>query len=87
MGGNEWVPAWLTAVGSALEVAEWKAICQAYHGLDRDAPMTAFIRKMRAKYPHMAKGFEEQLAEEVQKLKDDPELARREGLSEEDIQD
>lgn len=84
IGGEDWVPLWLADVASEAEVEEWKAINKKFKGFDRDAPMTAFIQRMRAKYPNMAKGYEEQVAEEVAKLKADPELRKREGLTEED---
>ncbi len=42
---------------------------------------------MRKRHPRMSKGIEEQMWEGVEKLKADPELRRREGLSDEDMQD
>lgn len=76
-GTDDWVPFWLADVASEAEVEEWRSINQ-IKGFDRDAPVTAFIQRMRAKYPNMAKGYEEQVAEEVAKLEADPELRKRE---------
>ena len=59
----------------------------AYHGLDRRDRIEEFIRAMREKHPDMPLSFEEQLQEGVRELESDKELARREGLSEEDMQD
>lgn|GEM_PF-3491039 len=82
-GSNVWVPQWLLDVGSADEIAEWKAIFRSYRGRDLADRRDEFIRTMRQRHPNMAKGFEEQMWEGVEKLKADPELRRREGITEE----
>ena len=87
IGGSGWIPQWLADVGTKEELAQWQSICKVYHGLDRQDRIQEFVHAMRKKYPNMAKGFEEQLEDEVQKLKDDPELAKKQGLSEEDMQE
>lgn len=87
IGGGGWIPQWLADVGTKEEVAQWQSICKVYHGLDRQDRIQEFVHAMRKKYPNMAKGFEEQLEEEVRKLKENPDLARAEGIPEEYIRD
>lgn len=74
-------------MGDQGDLAEWKAINRAYHGLDRRDRIDEFVRAMRRKHPTMPAAFEEQLAEKVRELKEDKDLARREGIPEEYIQD
>jgi uncharacterized short protein YbdD (DUF466 family) len=80
IGGQGWIPGWLKAVGNREELAEWRSIRTAYQGLDRVDRIERFVKEMRAKHPDMPPSFEEQLQAEVQKLKEDPELRRREAL-------
>lgn len=84
-GGDTWIPQWLSAVGSREEIAEWKAISKSSHGSDLYERRLRFAREMREKHPDMPLTWEEQLEEMVRKLKEDKDLARREGLIEEDI--
>jgi hypothetical protein len=86
IGGGDWIPAWLTTVGSREEIAEWKAICKTYRGLDRSDRIEQFIKAMRKKHPNMPLTLEEDLTRRVEELKRDKELARREGIPEEYIQ-
>jgi hypothetical protein len=78
--GKVWIPPWLSAVGSREEFAEWKAILQARRGQDQLERRLEFQRKMREKHPDMPLTFDEHLEKEAERLKNDPELARREGL-------
>lgn len=81
-GGGEdvWIPPWLIAVATREEIIEWKAILRAYRGSDQTERRLEFQREMRRKHPDMPLTFEEHLEKEVERLKNDPELARREGL-------
>lgn len=75
-----WIPRWLRAVGSEEEIVEWKAISRSYRGRDLYERRLEFVRRMREKHPDMPLTFEEELAAEAERLKNDPELRRRQGL-------
>lgn len=83
-GSSIWIPQWLLDVASADELVEWNAIFRSYRGHNLADRRDQFIKTMRKKYPNMAKGIEEQMWEGVEKLKADPELRRRKGLSDEE---
>lgn len=83
MGEGEWIPAWLTAVGTRGEIEEWRSISHAYRGLDRIDRMKEFIKKIREKHPDMPVTLEEEIEARVRELEADPELRRREGITEE----
>ena len=83
--GNGWLPPWLKAVGSKEEIAEWRAINRAYRGPDRCEREREFIRVMRKKHPDMPLAYVEELEAGAERLRKDPELARREGLRPEDL--
>lgn len=87
LGRSGWVPGWLKAVGSREDLAEFRAINRTYHGPSYYEYNLEFIKKMRAKHPEMPLSFEEEMERGAQRLKANPELARREGLSEEEIQE
>jgi hypothetical protein len=51
--GKVWIPSWLSAVGSAEEIVEWKTISHSYHGSDRRDRELEFEREMRKRHPDM----------------------------------
>jgi hypothetical protein len=57
--GKGWIPAWLRAVGSADEIAEWKAISRVRRGFDFRERECEFIHDMRKKHPNMPLTVEE----------------------------
>jgi hypothetical protein len=78
------VPSWLMCADVA-EKLEYLALLHArtpWHPERRD-----FVRRMRAKYPNMPLTIDEEIDLRVEVLKRDKDLARREGLTEEDQQD
>ncbi len=83
-GSTDWVPAWLAAVGSPEEINEWRTINN-YRGPDRYEKRMAFIHGLRAKYgDRMPLSLEEDLERGARELRENKELARSEGLSDED---
>jgi len=82
-----WLPPWLSAVASAEEIAEWKAIRQSRRGLDCYERTLKFVRKMRQKYPNMTVGFEEELDLRGGVLRFHQELRRQEGLEDDPFTD
>jgi hypothetical protein len=79
--GKVWVPDWLSAVASEEELAEWRAIWRSYPpGPDLCDRTLKFQKEMRRKHPEMPLTFEEELERGAQRLKNDQELARSEGL-------
>jgi hypothetical protein len=77
----------LTTAASEAEIAEWKAINDAYSGWEYHARLLDFIRVMRKKHPDMPVGIEEQVHLGAERLKHDKELARRENIAEQIMQD
>jgi|SRR5208337_1718560 len=85
--GNVWMPPWLTAIATRQEIAEWRAILLTRRGRDQAERRLEFQKAMREKYgDRMALTIEEQMAEGAEELKRDKNLARREGISDEDTQ-
>lgn len=80
IGRDGYVPAWLTAVASQEEVAEYTAILKSYQGFDFAERVSKFTRRMRVKYPGMSVGLAERLEAAAEKLMQDGELAKRQGL-------
>ena len=76
------VPRWLECADVA-EKLEYLALLHAktpWHPERRD-----FVRRMRAKYPEMPLTIDEEIDLRAEELKRDKDLARREGLTEEDF--
>lgn len=75
-----WVPYWLSACGSAEEIAEWKSILKSRRGQDQAERRLEFQAEMRRRHPDMPLTFEEQLEAGRKELEKNPELRRAEGL-------
>lgn len=75
-----WIPPWLSTVGSAEEIVEWKAISRSYRGRDLYERRLEFVRRMRERHPDMPLSFEEELAAGAERLRKDPALRRAQGL-------
>jgi hypothetical protein len=78
--GKVWIPQWLSAVGFAEEIVEWKAIDRSYRGPGAHERTLEFQRKMREKHPHMPLTFDEQLERWAKRLEANPWLSWVQGL-------
>ena len=84
LAGDPEVPSWLMCADVA-EKLEYLALLHAktpWHPERRD-----FVRRMRVKHPEMPLTIDEEIDLRAEELKRDKDLARREGLTEEDGQD
>jgi hypothetical protein len=87
LGSRSTAPEWLSAVASQEEIAEYRSIFRVYHHLEVVEPLRRFIERMRAKYPEMAVGYEEERIEGARRLVANRDLARAQGLTDEDLQE
>lgn len=86
--GKVRIPSWLSAVGSAEEIAEWKAIHQTPRGReDRAERRREFQRKMRQVHPDMPLTVQEQEEAGVARLDANPWLRWREGMEDDPVVD
>jgi len=77
---DEELPYWLKPVADAEDAAEYWAMRRRYRGRNFIERESEFAKRMRAKHPDMPLTIEEQMDAYAQRLKNEPELRKLEGL-------